>query len=471
MNIEKIKANQELFTYLSNLLGDSCASFLNSDAEAHCVRINPLKTNPEHFADWLKPYGAILDALPFNAQGFSIRSSEHPLSASLPFLRGEFAFQGASSQVPPLVLDPQPGERVLDIAASPGSKSTQMGAMMQNRGQLILNDVNRGRLQALQANTQKAGMVNHAVYYLPGERLGRLFPEYFDKVLLDTPCSGLGILASHNEIAGWWSMSKLERLQRIQRQLFVSAIKATRPGGEIVYSTCSIAPEENEKIITWALENYPLEILPISTGAGFLSEGFRSVGDVLDERLVQTRRVWPHIQKMDGFFIARLRKTDSYFNKKDDAVKQRPKLMDSRHSAIRDILKSISDSWGISPGLWDGYRFYTTRDRVWMTSNDNSVFIDQGFMSAGLLLAEKRLFIWKLSTQALQLLNENVTLRRVSLDDQALRELLATGYCDLDMDIGYYALAAEGSLLGVVFVEDGRARFRLPHPFILPGEE
>jgi len=469
MNVEKIKSNQELYNYLVKLLGIDCPAFLNAEAEPRCLRVNPLKIDPERFMDRLKPYGVQLNGLPFSSLGFSIESAKHPLSATLPFLRGEFAFQGASSQVPPLVLNPQPGERVLDMAASPGSKSTQMGAMMQNRGQLILNDVNRGRLQALQANTQKAGMVNHAVYYLPGERLGRIFPEYFDKVLLDTPCSGLGTLAGHDEIAGWWSRSRLEHLQKIQKQLLVSAIKAVRPGGEIVYSTCSIAPEENEEIIDWAIRSYPLELLPADAGSGFFSKGVSSAGiDALsDKQIGQMRRIWPHIHNMEGFFIARLRKTDSYFNKHDAPEKKRPELLNSGHPEVRDILESISDSWGISPDFWQEHRFYLTRDRIWMAAVDNSHFIDEGFMSAGLLLAEKRLFIWKLSTQALQLLDKRVSLRRVSLKDDSLRELLSTGYCNLDKAIGYYALDYAGTLYGVLFAKDGRARIRLPHKFDL----
>ncbi len=469
MNIEKIKSNQELYAYLENLLGPDCPAFLKADAEPRCLRINPLKTEVAQFINRLKPYGVQLDVLPFTSLGFSIKNAKHPLSASLPFLRGEFAFQGASSQAPPLALDPQPGERILDMAASPGSKSTQMGAMMQNRGQLILNDVNRGRLQALQANTQKAGMVNHAVYYLPGERLGRLFPEYFDKVLLDTPCSGLGTLAGHDEIAGWWSCNKLDHLQKIQKQLLVSAIKATRPGGEIVYSTCSVAPEENERIIDWAVRTYPLELLPIEAGSGFFSGGLSlpDTGELSEEQLARMRRIWPHIHKMEGFFMARLRKTDSYFNKHDAPVKNRPALLEPGHPAVREILASISDSWGVSPDTWQDYRFYGTRDRVWMTAADNSRFVDEGFMSAGLLLAEKRLFIWKLSTQALQLLDKKITLRRVSLDDELLRELLGTGYCDLEMPVGYYALDIAGALYGVLFVKEGRARIRLPHKFDL----
>ncbi len=468
MNIEKIKSNQELYQYLSDLLGPQCDNFLSSEAEARCLRINGLKCGPAEFIKHLCPYKPKLEKLPFSETGFMIRKEPHPLSASIPFLRGEFAFQGASSQIPPLALNPQPGERVLDMAASPGSKSTQMGALMQNRGQLILNDVNRGRLQALQANTQKSGMVNQAVYYLPGERLGRLFPEYFDKVLLDTPCSGLGTLAGHDEIAGWWSRSKLNHLQKIQTQLLISAIKATKPGGEIVYSTCSIAPEENEQIIGQALKNYPLEVLPINVGKDYFSPGNTGYnGRTFDDQLLETRRIWPHLQKMEGFFIARLRKTDSYFNRHDAAVDQRADMLSANHPKVKDILVSISDSWGIEPAFWETYRFYRTRNRIWMTASENNRFCAEGFMSAGLLLAEKRLFIWKLSTQALQLIDGGVTKRRISLDQDVLHELLTTGYCTLNMEIGYYALAYAGTLLGVLFVKEDRARFRLPHPFTL----
>ena len=184
-----IKKNPLLEKYLRNLLGNEYEIFLCASPEPRCIRLNALKPAYVNILRNLIDLGAEFTPLDFSDLGYSIKSEQNNISQSLDFFKGNFTFQGASSQLPPIILDPRPCEKVLDMAASPGSKTTQLAALMQNKGILIVNDSNRNRMTALNANTQRCGVFNHCIYYLEGERLGRLFPQYFDKVLLDTPCS------------------------------------------------------------------------------------------------------------------------------------------------------------------------------------------------------------------------------------------------------------------------------------------
>lgn len=390
-----------MYFYLKSLLAENIDVFLNAEEEPQTIRINTLKKSYPDLLDKIRT-NTNFESLPFSNIGFTINDSTK-LSQSMDFFKGDFAFQGASSQIPPIVLNPGPGDRVLDIAAAPGSKSTQIAAMMQNKGILIVNDASLSRMQALNSNTQKAGMINHCIYYRPGERLGRLFPEYFDKVLVDTPCTGLGTLANHREILSWWNTAKLQKLNYMQHQLLVSAIKSAKVGAEIVYSTCSIAPEENELVLDNVIKKYPVEMEPFDIpGLGNLDEGMTLYkNQKLHPSLRNTRRVWPHKHGMEGFFIARLRKTSKYVNS-IPLITENIETINSQDETLRNILARISDDWGIENGFWDSYNYIKTSDRVWLFNNQVNTIVKEGFTNGGLLLADEKLQLWKLSHQAIR---------------------------------------------------------------------
>jgi NOL1/NOP2/sun family putative RNA methylase len=470
MSIKNFKINTELINYLKNLLGSELTDFLNAQAEQRSIRFNTLKQDYKKNIKSLRQKGFRFKTLPFSKISFGVEDAPFSLSHSLDFFQGNFAFQGASSQVPPIVLNPQPGERVLDMAAAPGSKSTQMGVMMANRGHLVINDSNRSRMQALNSNTQKTGLINHCIYYGPGERLGRLFPEYFDKVLLDTPCSGLGTLATHKEIITWWSDAKLRKLNGIQHQLFVSAIKATKVGGTIVYSTCSVAPEENELMVERIIKKYPMELAPI-TNAGMedFDEGLTTYqGKELSASLKMSKRIWPHKHGMEGFYIAKLVKTEEFYNKKYPVAVEFIGTLGSDDELVKGILSEISESWGIDNSLWKNYRFHKTKDRIYLFSADVTNILKEGFTNGGLLLAEKRLFIWKLSHQSIRHFAEYISRRHLFLEKEKLVLLFETGQCPApEENEGYYALVLDGLPAAIVFVQDCLVRIKLSHAFLL----
>ncbi len=461
-----MEENKQLKAYLKSILGDQITAFWQAKPEARAIRINTIKTNKQAVEARLKTLGVSFREVPFNALGLIIDDDHLPLSQTIDFFLGKFYYQGVSSQIPPLVLKPNPGERVLDMTASPGSKSTQMAALMENKGFLVLNDVSLKRLQALNTNVQKVGAVNYAVYRQQGERIGNLLPEYFDKVLLDAPCTALGIIHSHPEVYSWWTQRRMQKIIEKQRQLLISAYKALKVGGEMVYSTCSIAPEENEELIQFMLENYPLEIMPIEEHwhekfmHGFTEYNGKRFVDEMEHAI----RIFPHVHDMEGFFVIKLRKIGK--KRKEKNKPQTFKTLAHDDPEVKDGLLQISQQWGIPPEQWPNYRYIKTRDRLWMVNNEITHIPQENFLNAGLLLGEKRISGWKLPNDSIQFFSRFITKRHLTLSEPQLLELFKTGMTSVpDAENGYFALSYKGEAIGSLFIQNRRAKMRLMHRF------
>jgi len=235
----------ELSAYVEALLGAQAGAFMASGLEPPAIRLNTLKISRDACLEKLHAWRISCVPHPLNPDGWILEEDRLPLSHTLAFFRGEFFYQGVSSQLPVIALAPRPGETVLDMCAAPGSKSNQIAAAMANSGRLWVNDASTRRLQALMANLTAAGVRNEVVTALPGQLFGRLLPEYFDRVLVDAPCSALGNWPKRIHKAHW-SRAYLKKISYLQEQLLISAIKTVKTGGIIVYSTCSICPEEDE---------------------------------------------------------------------------------------------------------------------------------------------------------------------------------------------------------------------------------
>jgi len=234
------------------------------------------------------------------------------LGRALEHLLGYYYIQEIASMLPVLVLNPKEEERVLDLCASPGSKTTQIAARMNNTGLLIANEVKFGRIKILSANTERCGVANLVITKRDGVALCKRFKEegfLFDKILLDAPCSGEGTFRSSPKGMEMWNIKTIENLSKLQKALIASAIEILKPGGEIVYSTCTHAPEENEEVIDFALKKFDdikmEEInLPIKCRQGLLSWNEKSYpADVK-----KCCRIYPQDNDTEGFFIAKLRK-------------------------------------------------------------------------------------------------------------------------------------------------------------------
>ncbi|OGE31803.1 hypothetical protein A2631_01575 [Candidatus Daviesbacteria bacterium RIFCSPHIGHO2_01_FULL_44_29] len=222
--------------------------------------------------------------------------------------------QSLSSMIPPLVLDPQPGELILDLTAAPGSKTTQIAALMKNTGQIIANDKSRVRLFKLEANLKLQGVTNSQITYLDGKDLWRKYPEYFDKTLVDVPCSMEGrFLSTYEKSYRDWTEKKVRELSALQKFLIRAGVTATKVGGLVVYSTCTISPEENESVIDWLLEKEQgkVEVEEISLG---IPESYPALvswqGKTYHPQVKLTLRILP-TALTEGFFVAKLRKVAS----------------------------------------------------------------------------------------------------------------------------------------------------------------
>ncbi|KAA1474912.1 NOL1/NOP2/sun family putative RNA met [Dentipellis sp. KUC8613] len=275
------------------------------------IRTNTLRTRRRDLAQALINRGVNLEPIgKWTNVGLQVFESSVPIGATPEYLAGHYMLQAASSFLPVIALSPQPNERVLDMASAPGGKTTHMAALMQNTGVVFANDANKARTKSLTANVHRLGCKNVVVCSYDG----REFPKVmggFDRVLLDAPCSGTGVISKDSSV----KINKSERdftlLSHLQKQLILCAIDSVNPqsktGGYIVYSTCSVTVDENEAVVDYALRKRP-NVTLVDTGLEFGREGYtRYRGKVFDESVKLTRRFYPHVHNMDGFYVAKFK--------------------------------------------------------------------------------------------------------------------------------------------------------------------
>ncbi|EAU88451.2 tRNA (cytosine-5-)-methyltransferase NSUN2 [Coprinopsis cinerea okayama7 len=233
-----------------------------------------------------------------------------PSCATPEYLAGHYMLQAASSFLPVIALSPQPNERVLDMASAPGGKTTHMAALMQNTGVIFANDANKARTKSLTANVHRLGCKNVVVCSYDG----REFPKVmggFDRILLDAPCSGTGVISKDSSVKVNKSDRDFILLSHLQKQLILCAIDSVSPdsktGGYFVYSTCSVTVEENEAVVDYALKKRP-NVRLVDTGLSFGREGFTQYrGKTFHPSVKLTRRFYPHVHNMDGFYVAKFK--------------------------------------------------------------------------------------------------------------------------------------------------------------------
>jgi NOL1/NOP2/sun family putative RNA methylase len=268
------------------------------------LRINTLKIDEKQAVDRIKSLGVKLTKIPYTKYGYFYDAS-FSLGATAEYLMGYYYLQESASQLPVQVLDPKPGEKILDMAASPGSKTTQLAQWMHNEGVIIALDNDARRLLALRNNLERCGAKN-TIMYKKDARFASDFGMQFDKVLLDAPCSGNYVIEP--DFFTKKTMEGIHERGRLQRELLKAAVRVLKKEGTLVYSTCSLEPEENEMNIDWLLSKYP-EMKLEDTGLAIGDEGLTTVfGKKLNASIKKCRRFWPEKTGTEGFFIATLRK-------------------------------------------------------------------------------------------------------------------------------------------------------------------
>ncbi|KAI6655081.1 hypothetical protein LOD99_2370 [Oopsacas minuta] len=283
------------------------------------IRANPIKTRRRELAQTLINRGVNLDPVgDWSKVGLVVYKSQVPIGATPEYLSGHYMLQGASSMVPVMALAPKEGERILDMCAAPGGKTTYIAALMKNTGVLMANDINRDRTKSLVGNIYRMGVKNTVICHYDG----RSFPDKvtggFDRVLLDAACSGTGVISKDPSVKTSKDNLDIKRCTTLQKQLILSAIDSVNHKSSssiIVYSTCSVFIDENEQVIDYALRKRYVKLVPIDLGIG--REGFVKFRDKkFHPSLKLCKRFYPHVQNFDGFFVAKLKKLENGERKK-----------------------------------------------------------------------------------------------------------------------------------------------------------
>jgi NOL1/NOP2/sun family putative RNA methylase len=309
MDKEKIEIKPGFEERYKKIFKDEYELFLKYSFKfpKRAIRVNTLRASIEEVKEQLEKIWN-LESIPWCEEGFWINGDRRDIGNHLFHQLGKVYVQEPASMIPAVVLNPKPGEFVLDMAAAPGSKTTQMAAMMENKGGIIANESDYKRLKMLDMNLQRCGVLNAVITNMNGLALGKKNTR-FDKVLIDAPCSGTGTIRKSFLTLKMWNKKMVEKLSRLQEKLLESAFNCVKKGGIVVYSTCSLEPFEDERVISNFLikrsDAVPEEIeLPLKRDSPiteFEKQEFHT-------GVKKCLRISPQRNDTDGFFVCRLKK-------------------------------------------------------------------------------------------------------------------------------------------------------------------
>ena len=278
-----------------------------SDTKLTTLRVNTLKYNIQDLMKYFKEINIKFERVLWYKDALVIKNANEKDIQKLDiYEKGYIYLQSLSSMVPPLILDPKEGDYILDVTAAPGSKTTQMAALMNGKGYILANELDKLRCERLKYNVSNQGADIVEVINGRGEKIGDQYKEKFDKVLLDTPCSGEGrFYVGSVQTYKTWSLKTINDLIKVQKKLFKSAYEALKPGGILVYSTCTINKEENEFILDWALKNLNVKLIDINIK---IKDSTSAFNEDIDKTINKAIRILPS-KSMEGFFVSKFVKT------------------------------------------------------------------------------------------------------------------------------------------------------------------
>lgn len=465
-----MELSKNIFDYLSSLLGADAAfeydEFIRS-APQKFIRVNHLKTSLEELKLSLEnTYGIISERVNEIPNALKITDDKGILGKTIEHISGFYYIQSLSSMLPPLVLNPSGNDLVLDLCAAPGSKTTELAEMMNNKGTLISNEIQNERVRMLVFNIERMNIVNTAVIHSKGELLSKTYSNYFDKILVDAPCSGLGIIQKKNEVTDWWSVERAKSLGELQLKLLIAAVKMAKPGGEIVYSTCTLTVEENEMVLDTLLKKYPVEVLeinfPFKANDGIVSYKEKS----LNPELKKAKRILPWEIDSEGFFIIKLRKTSETSSPENEILpKRKIKFLNPYSKEIIKQLDKLSRIFGIEKEVFNEFNFFYRKNDIFFTAKD---FMDDNpgqFERIGLKFGTlDRNNEIALHTNAAQLLGNNITKSNYQLQNQdELKIYLEGGTIKKNIvNYGQHIVKYNDILLGTAIISKVGIKSRFP---------
>lgn len=303
-----MKLPEQFEIRMRDMLGQEFLDYQNSlDMPSfHGLRVNTSKISVEEFLR-ISPFS--LKPVPWCSNGFyyedTVQPAKHPY-----YYAGLYYIQEPSAMTPASVLPIHEGDRVLDICAAPGGKSTELAAKLKGTGLLVSNDISNSRAKALLKNLELFGVSNMLVMSEPSNTIAEHFPGFFDKILIDAPCSGEGMFRKANSMVKAWESNGVDLFVNLQQSILREMVKCLRPGGTMVYSTCTFSPEENEQAMDYLLElDEQLELVELPMYEGF-DTGHPDWSRTGNPDVQKCRRLWPHRIQGEGHFVAMLKKKD-----------------------------------------------------------------------------------------------------------------------------------------------------------------
>ncbi len=448
--------------------------------EPTTIRVRSGRIAPGDLVERLERLGFRLAPLEGQPDLFHVAHEPVPVSLTLEHWLGLFYQQRASTGLAAPVLGPAPGERVLDMCAAPGGKTTHLADLMQDRGPLVAVEPNEARIRALAGNVYRTAHVNVLTVaadgrFLPGGAL-------FDRVLVDAPCSAEGTVRAGKGRVRSRPQGFLDYITRLQEDLLRRAIDLVRPGGTVLYSTCTFAPEENEAIVDAVLRDMPVELLPLDLAVPFEPGLAEFEGREFDPALGRTARIYPHHLDSGGLFLALLRKDGPPGPRGAEGPDfgwtpiplsfPDPDRQDVERDAARmdAIRTTLADTWNVDPGALEGIDWLMRNDRAWVHGSMEWPFdaweghrgwtsISVGLRAFGFDTGD----LPRPTNDLLRWLGGSLAGRGVELSTDAWRRLLARKQVAVrGIEDGYAAILLEGLPAGRGFVRSGWVRHEIP---------
>lgn len=450
--LDRLNPNAELLERYRDIVPD-WAAFIEALSRPLplCLWTNTLRTSPDVVQEWLDVERIEASLLPWAPTAFKGPASE-TAGQCLPFVAGLYHIQEEVSCIPVMLLDPQPGERVIDLCAAPGGKSAQIAVAMANRGTLVSNDRDALRHRATRGTLDRLGVINTTITV---EDAAAIPPAagHFDRVIADVPCTCEG--TSRKNFSAFLNAGReiSERMAARQLDILRRSIELCRPGGRIAYSTCTYAPEENEVVVDAALREFGdgIELLPASIDGLTSSPGIDFWnGRSLDPRVTRAMRVWPHQNDSGGFFVAVLEKRSG---ERHDA--EAPEWIDEKEE--RDWLNLLKGRFGFPDDAFSGVRLaQSSKKYVSAVSADHRLGTAPEPVSIGMPFIRAQLEYPKLTTAGSMLLGAAATKNMIDATEEqvyayAARDefLLDDGQGEHITDTGYVLIRRNGITLGV----------------------